>query len=362
MWNWQDTNWPNFRYHIPKEKEYWESFTENFHTLRGASMHFDPAEKQEFSIDILSHEAFESSRIEGEHLSLESLQSSLQKNFGIKKAPEKSTPKERGIAKAFEENYTYSQKEVTHNILFDWNSLLLYGQKGIIEEYRKSPIYIVSRKFLRDEIHYEGVPHTRLSQEMDAFLDWFRSSKTKLSPLIRASIAHLYFASIHPFEDGNGRISRMLAEKCLSESLGQPALLPLSLAIQKNKHAYYAELKKTNRSLEISSWIDYFSQIIVKAQEISLEILSFTVQKKRFYEQYSSFLNPRQEKVIARILQEGVSGFSGGLSTENYLSITKTSRATAVRDMNDLLKKNIFVRRGEKKGTRYFLKDFLSEG
>lgn len=240
----------------------------------------------------------------------------------------------------------------------NWSSLLRYGREDVITTYRDSPVYIVSNTGMRVKIHFEGVSFDKLSAEMQKFLDWFESSKSKISPLERASIAHLYFASIHPFEDGNGRIARMLSEKCISESLGQPALLSLSLAIQENKSEYYKQLQHTNKTLEISEWVVYFSNLLIRAQEISLEIFQFTLKKKNFYEEFSEALNTRQKKCIDRIFKAGISGFKGGMISKKYIKITGTSPATATRDLQDLVEKQVFAEEGTFKNKQYFLKIF----
>src|SRR5262249_19254401 len=153
----------------------------------------------------------------------------------------------------------------------------------------------------------------------------------------RAAIAHVYFESIHPFEDGNGRIGRVLIEKVLSQGVGQPLLIAVSKVLEKRRKEYYAALERCNQTLEIEHWVSFFADVVLQAQEESMNLLYFLIEKSRLLTALSGQLNPRQEKALLRMFAEGPSGFKGGLSAENYIAITKTSRATATRDLVDLV-------------------------
>jgi len=194
---------------------------------------------------------------------------------------------------------------------------------------------------------------------MKQFLDWFKQtapkSKTTLSPIIRSGMAHLYFVSIHPFEDGNGRIARAISEKALAQALGEPSLIALAYTIQQERKSYYDLLERANKSNEITEWLIWFSQIIIKAQQNTLQRVEFLIEKTKLYDRLRGQLNERQEKVIERIFREGIDGFTGGLSAANYMSITKASAATTTRDLSDLVTKGALIRIGELKHTRYHL-------
>src|SRR5258705_7667293 len=157
--------------------------------------------------------------------------------------------------------------------------------------------------------------------------------------MTRAGIAHLYFVCIHPFEDGNGRIGRALAEKSLAQNLGQPSLIALAYTIERKRKDYYAELERNNKDTEISSWLKYFANTVLEAQSNTLKRVDFYVAKAKFYERLRGKLNERQEKAVARMFREGIDGFKGGLSAEKYIGITRASRATATRDLQDLVEK-----------------------
>jgi len=165
----------------------------------------------------------------------------------------------------------------------------------------------------------------------------------------------LYFVSIHPFEDGNGRIGRAIAEKSLAQSMGQPTLIALAQTIQSQRKKYYDNLEQSNKNNLIDSWMEYFAGTILAAQSYTMQMVEFLIDKTRFYDRRKGQLNERQSKVVLRIFKEGIDGFKGGLSAENYISITGTSRATATRDLQDLVAKKAFTKSGRGKGTRYYL-------
>ena len=171
-----------------------------------------------------------------------------------------------------------------------------------------------------------------MKDEMEAFVAWFNetapSGRRTLPALTRAGIAHLYFVCIHPFEDGNGRIGRALAEKSLAQNLGQPSLIALAYTIERGRKAYYGALERNNKTNEITDWLIYFAQTILEAQGNTIKRVDFFVAKAKLYERLRGQLSERQEKVIARMFREGIDGFKGGLRAENYIGIAKTSRAT----------------------------------
>ena len=190
-------------------------------------------------------------------------------------------------------------------------------------------------------------------------MQWFtrtsRGGETPLPILTRAGIAHLYFVTIHPFEDGNGRIGRAIAEKAISEGLGHAALIALSLPINQCRKTYYEMLERSNKGNEITAWLVYFAQTILDAQAQAQGLVEFLIAKARFYERLRGQFNERQDKAIARMMREGPAGFKGGLSAENYIRLTGTSRATATRDLQDLVEKRALLRTGSLKSTRYHL-------
>jgi Fic family protein len=163
----------------------------------------------------------------------------------------------------------------------------------------------------------------------------------------------LYFESIHPFEDGNGRIGRAIAEKAVSQTLGRPVLLSLSRTIEADKKSYYTSLEQAQRKNEITPWIEYFVEVVLDAQKQANEFVDFILKKSRFFDRFRDVLNERQLKVINRMLEAGPDGFEGGMNAKKYVSITGASKATVTRDMQQLVELGIFTPEGGGRSTRY---------
>jgi Fic family protein len=252
---------------------------------------------------------------------------------------------------------------LTHETMFTWHNMLMGGTRNIqvIGGYRThaAPMRVVSGAVHSPRVHFEAPPSPRMQQEMAGFVAWFNDTaphgKRPLSALTRAGIAHLYFVCIHPFEDGNGRIGRALAEKSLAQNLGQPSLIALAATIARGRKTYYEALERGNKANEITGWLSYFAGTILQAQSNTMNQVDFHVAKARFYETLRGKLNARQDKLIARMFREGLDGFKGGLSAENYISITQASRATTTRDLGDLVAKGALRKTGELRHTRYHL-------
>jgi Fic family protein len=174
-----------------------------------------------------------------------------------------------------------------------------------------------------------------------------------LPALTRAGIAHLYFESIHPFEDGNGRIGRALSEKALSQAAGQPTLTALAATILIRRKAYYDELAAGSKQNNVTRWLAWFAGIVIEAQRRTETRVEFLLDKTRLLERLRGQLNDRQEKALLRMLREGPEGFQGGLSAGNYSTITGASPATTTRDLADMVEKGALLRSGERRHARY---------
>ena len=194
---------------------------------------------------------------------------------------------------------------------------------------------------------------------MARFVAWFNRTapggSEHLPALTRAGIAHLYFESIHPFEDGNGRIGRAIAEKALAQSFGQPTLIALAATILSRRKAYYAALEAANKGNEVTAWLSWFAGIAIEAQRRTTVRVEFLIGKTRLLDRLRGQLNPRQEKALLRMLREGPEGFEGGLSAGKYFTITGASPATATRDLADLVDKGALRRVGERRHARYHI-------
>ena len=358
-WNWKHQGWPKFRYKKEEIGKLETDFLYSSGLLFGVYKHLNKTNQENLIIDLISTEALKTSEIEGEILSRDSLQSSIKRNFGIATKQQKISPAEKGIADMMVDLYHNFDDQLSHSALFRWHKMLTNGRRDLqaIGKYRthKEPMQIISNRLDEPTIHFKAPPSNLLKKEMDDFISWFNDSKNSTPPLARAAITHLYFVSIHPFEDGNGRIARALAIKALSQSIKSPLLTSLSTIIQQSRKKYYQALEDNNHNLEITDWITYFGKTFLESQNHTQKLIEFLLAKAHLFEKLKGQINERQEKVLTRIFAEGLSGFKGGLSAENYIKITKTSRATATRDLQDLLDKGALFKKGELKGTRYFL-------
>ncbi len=250
-----------------------------------------------------------------------------------------------------------------HAQLYAWHEMLTNGRRDLLDvgKYRthQEPMQIVSGALDCSKIHYEAPPSSTTKHEMQQFIRWFnQSGKTsggQFEPITRSGITHLYFESIHPFEDGNGQIGRALSEKVLSQGLNQLILIALSHTIESHKKKCYAALQRNSTHLEITDWLEYFAQMVLKAQDYTQSMIDFLIEKGKFYQRFDSLINERQRKVIARIFRAGVNRFRGGLGADNYRSITNTTASTATRGLQKLVKLEAFIKKGERKGTRYYL-------
>ena len=363
LWNWQQQDWPNFTYKKALLEELEAKFMRQSGVLQGAYKHIGDEDKNNLVIDLLSNEALKTSEIEGEYLNRDSLRSSIQRHFGLKADNKKIPPAERGIADMMMNLYQEFAAPLTHKSLFAWHKMISNERDDLndIGRYRthEDPMQVVSGPSYKTKVHFEAPPSKDVPKEMERFIAWFNQTATNgaspLPALTRAGIAHLYFVSIHPFEDGNGRIARGLAEKVLSQSLGQPTLIALAQTIESHKKRYYDKLELNNKDNEITDWLTYFAKTILDAQDHTQQMIDFLIEKTKLYDKLRGKLNDRQEKVIARMFREGLDGFKGGLSAENYLTITETSRATATRDLQELVEIGALTRTGELKSTRYWI-------
>jgi Fic family protein len=362
MYNWQLNDWRQFQYNEIDFTETALSFMASAGQSQGSIQSLSASNQDESIITLLVKEALKTSAIEGEVLSREDLISSIRKNLGYA-TPGRRTKDKRaeGIAALLVKAREDFNNDLTETQLYEWHRLLMLGNSTItVGEYRShtEPMQVISGAIGKEVIHFEAPPSARVPAEMKLFLEWFNATrpggKQVISNLlIRASIAHLYFETIHPFEDGNGRIGRIIAEKALAQGLKRPILMSLSTAIEADKKSYYAALKQAQRTNQLTEWIHYFSTTIFKAQQDFIETINFTLKKTVFFDKYRSVLNEAQTKVVNRMLEEGQEEFMAGMNAKKYQSITQVSKATATRHLQDLVEKRILVSRSGGRSTNY---------
>ncbi len=361
-YNWQQSDWTKFSYNLDAVENLLFDFAEKAGRISGVLKGLSEGAQTEAIIDMMVSEAIKTSEIEGEYLSRKDVMSSIRNNLGLVKNIEQVQDKKaEGVAELIIDVRNSYAETLTEEKLFSWHQMLMKGSKGIqIGEWRshEEPMQIVSGAMGKEKVHYEAPPSAKIPIEMARFIVWFNDTapngKNEINkPAVRSAIAHLYFESIHPFEDGNGRIGRAISEKALSQGVRRPVLLSLSKAIEANKKEYYEALQNAQRSNEITDWICYFVNMTIDAQNQTENQIEFTLKKTKFFDYFESQLNERQLKVIRRMLEEGVKGFEGGMNTKKYISISHTSKATATRDLQDLVEKTIFIPSGGGRSTSY---------
>jgi len=366
IWNWQQHDWPNFRWDERKLVVLEAAFVEGAGVTIGASKHLADADRQRLSVEILSHEAVDTSAIEGEHLDRGSVQSSIQRQLGLAADRRKATLAEAGIAEMMVDLYRHLADPLTEETMLHWHRVLMNGRVDLkdIGRYRTDtePMQIVSGAVYAPKVHYEAPPSDQVPDEMALFLEWFgRTAPSGSSPLpavTRAGIAHLWFESIHPFEDGNGRIGRAIAEKALAQGLTTPAITGMAGTLLRHRKGYYAALEYASQTMEITDWLLWFAEKAVEAQGRTLGQIEFILAKARLLDRLRGQVNARQEKALLRMFAEGPDGFEGGLSAANYMTITGAPSATATRDLTALVEMGALTRSGERKSTRYQLRLF----
>ena len=369
IWNWQRDDWPHFRYDALALKTREERFLRGYKLILKERDGLDVADDANYTLELLNSESLGTSAIEGEHLNRDSLQSSLQRLFGLKAATVAGAQRterenELAIASLMNDLYRTYGEPLGDKMLWRWHRKLMGWRSDLrdIGRYRRGaePMRVISGSVVRPKVHFEAPPSANLAREMAHYIDWYnRTAPTgiePLPPLQRAGIAHLYFESLHPFEDGNGRIGRALAEKALARSPENPSFVALATTIHRNRRDYYDALVQANKQNEITEWLLYFADTVLKSVDYAYELIGFTLKKGRLLARLAGSLNERQAKTLLRILQEGPAGFEGGLSARNYIGITGALEATATRDLRDLVAKGVLTRTGERKGTRYWLK------
>jgi Fic family protein len=345
-YNWQRTEWPNFTYNLSQVEEKLYTFSEKTGMVGGVLKSLPDDTQVDAMVEIMVAEAIKTSEIEGEFLSRKDVMSSIKKDLGLN--PENSLvvdKRSKGIGQLMISVRETYQSALTEEQLFAWHTMLFGEQRRMsVGAWRShaEPMQVVSGAVGQEKVHYEAPPSEKVPQEMERFIAWFNDTapggKNAITKApVRCAIAHLYFESIHPFEDGNGRIGRCIAEKALSQGMGRPALLSLSRTIELNKNAYYAALQAAEQSIDITPWVNYFVDVILMAQEHAEAFIDFALKKAKFFDKYKDILTERQLKVVRRMLEEGPKGFEGGMNAGKYAALTKVAKATATRDLQSML-------------------------
>ena len=362
-YNWQQPDWTKFAFDITEVLAELTKFERHAGRVSGVMDALPEGTQAETLIDVMVFEAIKTSEIEGEYLSRADVKSSIQRNLGLTDSPPVRDVRATGIAELMVAARRDFASPMTTDTLFEWHGMLMRANARIsVGAWRThdEPMQVVSGAIGRETVHFEAPPSCDVPEMMAQFIDWFNATAPNgATPIkhapIRSALAHLYFESIHPFEDGNGRIGRTISEKALSQGLGRPVLLSLSKAIELDRDAYYDALNAAQCTNEIADWLKYFLGVCLRAQEDAEQQVDFTLRKAKFFDTFKDQLNNRQLRVIRRMLEEGPKGFEGGMSASKYGAIAKTSKPTATRDLQELAGRGALIVTGAGRSTRYWL-------
>ncbi len=312
--------------------------------------------REETVLQVLTQDVIKSSEIEGEILDPVLVRSSVARHLGMDIAGLDKTDRdvEGVVAMMLDATQNFDQP-LTEERLFSWHRSLFPSQTKIrVGAWRTGLVQVVSGRMDKETIHYVAPAAERVEHEMQLFLDWF-NHETKMDLVLKAAVAHLWFLTIHPFDDGNGRIGRAIGDLLLARSENsRRRFYSLSAQIQKERRGYYAILEQTQKGiLDITLWIEWFFNCLRRAIEEALLILEAIRSKARFWEAVADLsMNERQRKIINRLLD----GFEGKLTSSKWAKIAKCSQDTAYRDILDLMEKGILGKNSDGgKNTSYFL-------
>lgn len=352
---WQNSDWPHFTYDLTKFHALLQEIRYQQGMLEGISKGLSSEHLLEMQSETLALDALTTSEIEGEILSRDSVRSSVFKKLGIaSEIQDRSTIQTDGLVDILLDASSNASQPFNEDRLFGWHAALFpTGYSGLhrinVASYRgDEPMQVVSGRIGKEKVHYVAPPRDKVEEEMQRFFDFLENHNDE-NGYVRAAIAHLWFVIIHPMDDGNGRIARALSDMLLSRTENSPIrLYSMSAAVNDNRRSYYDVLEQTTTgSMDITAWIGWFLQIVLTAQQNAHATIEKVAAKARFWQLHiHDDLNPRQKKVLNRLLDAGKEGFEGGINARKYMSLCDCSRVTASRDLSDLLDKGCILSRG----------------
>ncbi len=359
---WQYPDWPNFRWETDKIMNLLSEVRLQEGRITGMMDGLGFEVQTKTSLDVMTEDVIRSNEIEGVLLNADRVRSSVARHLGISTEglpePDHYTD---GVVQVMIDAVSNYSDELTEQRLFNWHAALFpTGRSGItpitVAGWRvgEEPMQVVSGTLGKEKVHYEAPASADVPKEMARFLDWINNEKTS-DPVLKAAVAHLWFVAIHPFDDGNGRLTRTITDMLLARADGMPhRYYSMSAAILKSKNKYYEALENTTvGDVDITLWLEWFLQTLKGAMEHSEVVVSRVVKKSLFWQEHRNVaMNERQVKVVNKLWD----GFEGKLTTDKWAKICKTSQATALRDINDLVGKGVLVKGAEgSKNTCYVL-------
>lgn len=365
LWIWQQPDWPHFTW----QAERLASLLRECVLAQGRLLGMTSASDSEFNaqseLDALLQNILTSSAIEGEQLDASSVRSSLARRLGLT-ADGRTSLRSEGLAELLLDATQEYDRPLRLERLLRWHRLLFPADDSPLAPRIRvgslrgeEPMQVVSGRLDRPTVHFQAPPREGLEQQLDAFIDWFDASRTDagLDPLLRAGIAHFWFVTLHPFDDGNGRLTRALTDLALAQGEHQAIrFYALSASILDDRPGYYRILERSQKgTLDISAWLDWFLHTLLRNLNQALTRIDRVLAKARFWQQHrQQALGAEQTKVLNRLLDGADRGFADGISAAQYQAVAKVSKATATRHLADLLEKGCLARLpGGGRSTRY---------
>jgi Fic family protein len=357
-WIWQQPDWPSFRWDDAAIGPALARARLAQGKVLGAARLLDPSLGTEAVAAILVEDGVTTSAIEGERLDVNAVRSSVARRLGLSTAGLPAPPRAvDGLVQVLLDATEHHDHPLGLERLCGWQAALFpTGRSGLrpIRTGRlrgRSPMQVVSGRVGHERVHFVAPPLAGLKGEVNRFLAWFNSPPADIDGLVRAGLAHLWFVTLHPFEDGNGRLARAITDMALAQDERQRMrAFSLSARILHEREDYYAILEQTQRGgLEVTAWLVWFLRQVEAAAAAAEQTIANTLAKARFWLRHqATVLNERQRKVLNRLLDAGPDGFEGGLNTRKYRSLTRASRATAYRELTDLVEKRCLAPSGGK--------------
>lgn len=366
VFDWQLKDWPKFTFSRAMLRDELATFADAFKAVKAALKSPLPPEA---IAETLTAEAVRSSTIEGVNVDESVVMSSICRALGVAYASDGFAKDVRaeGVAQmviAVREDWN---KPLSEDLVKKWHGLLLSNDNRGIKagEFRrhKEPMRVVrTNSYGEMHVRFEAPPSERVPDEMRRFVEIWKKPATRAADVaFKAAFMHPHFESIHPFEDGNGRIGRALVAKTLSEGLGAPLILPVSTTIARHRSAYYEELNAASRSLDWTSWAAFFVPVLTESLTDFLSALRFVKEKRAYLEKYAGAFSERAKKVVLRMFEDGEKGVMAGLSAAKWMRMAKVSKPTATRDLAELESSGAIVAQGAGPSTRYRLNCKIAE-
>jgi Fic family protein len=348
-WIWQHPGWPGLTWDEARLAPSLSAARLAQGKVLGAARLLDTGLTREAMAVILAEDGLTTSAIEGETLDPASVRSSVARRLGLQTAGLPKPPRAvDGLIEVLLDATRNHSQPLTAERLSAWQAALFpTGYSGLnairIGMLRgDEPMQVISGGIGRERLHFLAPPRAELAAQLEHFLLWFNSASGNVDGLVRAGLAHLWFVTLHPYEDGNGRLARALTDMALSQDEGMTMrLFSLSAQILRERDAYYRMLEQTQRGgLDVTEWLAWFLAQVAAAATAAEQTVTHTMGKARFWLRHqTTHLNERQRKALNRLLDAGPDGFEGGINTRKYVSLTKASRATAYRELADMVDK-----------------------